>query len=120
LAKALRQVNKKVKGIALSNETLKEELKDTDILVNATSVGMYPDINKSPVPKSLLHPNLWVMDIIYAPLETKLAKDAKARGANLISGVEMLIYQGAASFEIWTQHPAPVTMMKRSVLSRIS
>lgn len=120
LAKTLRQVNKNVKDNDLSNETLEEELKDTDILVNATSVGMHPNINTSPVPKSLLHPNLWVMDIIYAPLETQLAKDAKARGANLISGVEMLIYQGAASFEIWTKHPAPVTVMKRSVLDRIS
>ena len=120
LAKALRRVNKNVKDNKLSNEILEEELKDTDILVNATSVGMHPNINKSPVPKSLLHPNLWVMDIIYAPLETKLVKDAKARGANLISGVEMLIYQGAASFEIWTKHQAPVNVMKRSVLDRIS
>ena len=42
------------------------------------------------------------MDIVYNPIETKLAKDAKAAGAKVVSGVEMLIYQGAASFEIWT------------------
>ena len=120
LAKTLCQVNKNVKGNTLSTDTLEEELKDTDILINATSVGMHPNINKSPVPKSLLHPNLWVMDLIYTPIKTKLAKDAEARGANLISGVEMLIYQGAVSFEIWTQHPAPVDVMKRNVLDRLS
>ena len=46
--------------------------------------------------------NLAVMDIVYNPVETKLAKIAKAAGAKVVSGVEMLIYQGAASFEIWT------------------
>ena len=50
----------------------------------------------------MLRPNLTVMDIVYNPIETKLAKDAKAAGAKVVSGVEMLIYQGAASFEIWT------------------
>jgi len=61
-----------------------------------------------------------VMDIIYNPLETKLAKDAKSVGAKVISGIEMLIYQGAASFEIWTNHPAPVKVMKEAVLNKLS
>jgi shikimate dehydrogenase len=60
------------------------------------------------------------MDIIYNPLETKLAKDAKSVGAKVISGIEMLIYQGATSFEIWTNHPAPVKVMKEAVLNKLS
>jgi len=60
------------------------------------------------------------MDIVYNPIETKLAKDAKSMGAKVISGVEMLIYQGAASFEIWTNHPAPIKVMKQAVLSKLS
>ncbi len=60
------------------------------------------------------------MDIVYNPLETKLAKDAKSMGAKVVSGVEMLVYQGAASFEIWTNRSAPVKVMKEAVLSKLS
>ena len=59
------------------------------------------------------------MDIVYNPLETKLAKDAKVAGAKVVSGVEMLIYQGAASFEIWTACNAPVEVMRRAVLNHL-
>ncbi len=57
---------------------------------------------------------------IYDPQETKLARDAKAAGAQVISGVEMLIHQGAASFEIWTGQPAPVDAMRKAVLEELS
>ncbi len=121
LAEVLRkEFNKKINGDALSTEIMKEELRDADILVNATSVGMHPDIDQSLVPPSSLRTDLCVMDIIYTPLETKLAKDAKAVGAKVVSGIEMLVYQGAASFEIWTNHPAPVKVMKQAVLNKLS
>jgi shikimate dehydrogenase len=120
LAEALcRKFGKKVRGGAFSSEFLKEEIKDADILVNATSVGMHPDVNRSPVPRTLLRPSLCVMDIIYCPLETKLVMDAKAEGAKIVSGLEMLIYQGAASFEIWTNQSAPVEVMKKAVLNKL-
>jgi shikimate dehydrogenase len=121
LAEALRKnFGKKVRGGAFSSEFLKEEIKDADILVNATSVGMHPDVNKSPVPRTQLRPSLCVMDIIYSPLETKLVMDAKAEGAKIVSGLEMLIYQGVASFEIWTNHPAPVEVMKKAALNKLN
>jgi shikimate dehydrogenase len=60
------------------------------------------------------------MDIVYNPVETKLAKDAKAAGAKVISGVEMLIHQGAASFEIWTGCSAPVGIMRKAALDKLS
>jgi len=121
LAESLRkEFNKKINGNALSTEIIEEELKDADILVNATSVGMHPNIDQSLVPPNLLRPNLCVMDIVYNPIETKLAKDAKAVGAKVVSGIEMLVYQGAASFEIWINHSAPVTVMKQAVLNKLS
>jgi shikimate dehydrogenase len=115
-----KKFSKKVKCRILSAEVLKEEMETTDILVNATSVSMYPNINQSPVPSDLLHSNLCVMDIIYNPLETKLVKDAKAVGAKVVSGLEMLLYQGAIAFEIWTNCPAPVDVMKKAVLSKLA
>jgi shikimate dehydrogenase len=115
-----KKFGKKVKGGALSAEVLKEEMKTTDILVNATPVGMNPDVNTSPVPSDLLRRDLCVMDILYNPLETKLVEDAKAVGAKVVLGLEMLLYQGAVSFEIWTNCPAPVDIMKKAALSKLA
>jgi shikimate dehydrogenase len=110
----------KVKGRTLSTEVLKEELETADILVNATSVGMNPEVNVSPVPSDLLKSDLCVMDIVYNPLETKLLADAKAAGAKVVSGLEMLLYQGAVAFEIWTNCLAPVDAMKKAALSKLA
>jgi len=115
-----KNLDKKISGDSLSYELLKTELEDTHILVNATSVGMHPDVDQSLVDPNWLRPGLDVMDIIYSPLETKLAKDAKSMGANVVGGIDMLVYQGAASFEIWTERPAPVKVMKKAVLAQLS
>jgi shikimate dehydrogenase len=121
LAKLLSKVHKKqVTGGALSPSLIKQHLQDSDILINATSVGMKPNANQSPVPPELLRANLAVMDIVYNPVETKLARDAKAAGAKVISGVEMLIFQGAASFEIWTGRKAPVEVMRKAALNHLA
>jgi shikimate dehydrogenase len=110
----------KVKGKVLSADVLKEELETTNVLVNATSVGMSPDADASPVPVDLLHSGLCVMDIVYNPLEPKLLKDAKAVGTKVVSGLEMLLYQGAVAFEIWTNCPAPVEVMKKAALAKLA
>jgi shikimate dehydrogenase len=120
LAELLKQkFSKKIAGDALSPKSVKENLADSDVLINATSVGMKPDANQTPVELEWLKPDLVVMDIIYNPLETKLAKDAKLAGAKVVSGVEMLIYQGAASFEIWTACKAPVEVMRKAALNHL-
>ncbi len=110
-------LKRKVVGDVLSPATIKDNLADCDVLINATSVGMKPNAGQTPVPPQLLKPDLAVMDIVYNPIETKLAKNAKAAGAKVVSGVEMLIYQGAASFEIWTGCKAPVEVMRKAALN---
>ena len=112
--------NRNVVGGALSPETIKMNLRDSDVLVNATSAGMKPNLSQSLVAPEWLKSDLVVMDIVYNPIETKLAKDAKAAGAKVVSGVEMLIYQGAASFEIWTGHAAPIEVMRKAALNKLS
>jgi shikimate dehydrogenase len=106
-------------GNSLSLNHIEKELRNADILINATSIGMHPNVNQSPVRHELLRPDLCVMDIIYNPLETKLAKEAKVTGAKVVSGIEMLVYQGAASFEIWTSHPGPVKIMRKAALNKL-
>jgi shikimate dehydrogenase len=121
LAEALARIfNKKVVGGALSPDAIAKNLQDSDVLINATSVGMHPEANQSIVAPQWLRSDLTVMDIVYNPVETKLARDAKAAGAKVISGVEMLIYQGATSVEIWTGRSAPIEVMRKAALNKLS
>jgi len=108
-----------VRAGLLSENVLEDVLKDTDILINATSVGMKPNINETPVKRELLHGNLTVFDIVYEPLETRLLKEAKSVGARTVDGLWMLVYQGALSFEIWTGAKAPVEVMREAALKRL-
>jgi shikimate dehydrogenase len=120
LARLLEKtVNKKIITGLLSPKEIQDNLQDSDILINATSIGMKPKLDESIVTPKLLRPNLAVMDIVYNPIETKLAKDAKVAGAKVVSGVEMLIYQGAASFELWTGKSAPVEVMREAALNHL-
>jgi len=114
-----RKFNKDVVGDSLLPSTLKDWIKDVDVLINATSVGMHPHQDKTPVDKSLLRPELAVMDIVYNPVETRLLKDAKSVGAQVIYGTEMLVFQGAVSFEIWFNRPAPVNVMREAIIEKL-
>jgi shikimate dehydrogenase len=112
-------LHKKITTHTLSSNAIRESLQGADIIINATSVGMHPHVAESLIEPEWLKPDMTVMDIVYNPMETKLAKDAKAAGARVISGLEMLIYQGAASFEIWNGQPAPVKVMRQAALNQL-
>jgi shikimate dehydrogenase len=84
------------------------------VLVNATPVGMVPDIDGIPIDPDLLGRFEVVMDIVYQPLTTRLLKEAAARGAATIDGLQMLIHQGAAQFELFTGQAAPAEVMAKA------
>lgn len=98
---------------------LRAALKEADILVNATSVGMSPDAEKTPVPAALLKKGLVVFDVVYNPLKTRLLKEAEAAGCRTISGIDMLAWQGASAFEKWTGQAAPVALMRREAVKML-
>ncbi len=104
-----------VRGDKLSEATLRSELADADILVNSTSVGMYPNVDATPVEKKFLRREMAVFDIVYNPLETRLLRDAGAVGARVVGGVKMLVHQGALAFELWTGEKPPVEEMCAAV-----
>lgn len=87
-----------------------------DLLVNCTSVGMAgtPEENESPAPAEIIRSGMLVYDLIYNPRETPLLREARARGARVLDGLPMLVYQGAAAFELWTGRRAPVDVMFRA------
>jgi shikimate dehydrogenase len=80
--------------------TIDEALEGVAGLVNGTPVGMLS--SESPVPERLLHSGLWVADAVYSPLWTPLLLAAKAKGARVMTGRELAIYQAADAFEIFT------------------
>jgi len=81
-------------------------------MIHCTPVGMSPKTDATSVPAALLHAGLSVMDIVYNPLETRLLKDAKRAGCKTIPGLEMFLNQAVAQFELWTNQPAPVDVMR--------
>lgn len=105
--------SKKVCGVGL--DELSANVKDADILINSTSVGMYPNVDDSLLTQEMIHSGLVVFDVVYNPIETKLLKEAKKAGAKTIDGVMMLVHQGAESFRIWTGDKPPVDEMEKAV-----
>ncbi len=86
-----------------------------EILVNTTSVGMVPNIDETVIPPELLGNFEVVMDIVYAPLQTRLLREASQKGCIVIDGLAMLLYQGAAQFEIWTGQRPPLNVMREAL-----
>jgi shikimate dehydrogenase len=113
----LRKLDVRVESVGV--DKIKEIIKNVDVLVNATPVGMHPKIDKSPVPSELLHPAMTVVDIIYNPTETKLLRQAKSRGCRAINGVGMLVHQGVEALRIWLGVEPPVGTMREAVLSNL-
>ncbi|MFC1953061.1 shikimate dehydrogenase [Chloroflexota bacterium] len=100
----------------LTRETLGRVIEKTAILVNATSVGMSPDIKKTPVSADLLRSDLIVYDIIYNPIKTRLLIEAEAAGAEILGGIDMLVWQGVLAFEKWTGLRPPIKLMKEKAI----
>ncbi len=95
-------------------------MKNADLLVNATSLGMTPNVEGTPVPASLLKKGLIVFDVVYSPIETRLLREASACGCRTVSGLEMLVRQGALAFELWTGKDAPLDVMRQAALSSLN
>lgn len=97
-------------------EALKQDLKDAYLLIQATDVGMAPHVKECLIPdESYLPTSLKVADIIYNPQETKLLSFAKKQGLPYMNGENMIVYQGAVSFEFWTGQKMPIKAVKESI-----
>lgn len=87
-------------------------LKESDIIINATSIGMYPNIDASPLEDDFpFEPNQIIYDVIYNPAETKLMSLARRKGCVAVNGSGMLFYQGVKAFEIWMETTVPPTIL---------
>ena len=103
----------RVTAVTFDDRKLQNILASCDLLVNCTSVGMKYSITEgqSPLNANLISNKIFVYDVVYNPQETCLLQDARKVGAKTLGGLPMLVYQGAAAFELWTGEKAPIDVM---------
>jgi len=114
------KLNKGLKVVHLKN--LRAELKDSDIIINATSVGMFPNVDKCAINEGDIPEGKVVMDIVYNPIETKFLEFAKKRNCKVIDGVDMLVEQGAEALKIWLNLEADENLtgiMRKAVIEKL-
>lgn len=104
----------------MTDQVLATAMGAADVIIHCTPIGMHPKEGASLVPPSLFRPGQVVFDIVYTPLETKLLVDARARGLQTISGVEMFVNQAVLQFERFTGADAPIEVMRRVVMEHLT
>jgi shikimate dehydrogenase len=105
----------RIEAVPWEEARLKFQLQHTDLVINATSLGMKLS-DPSPLPASILTPNLMIYDTIYTAARTPLLRAADEAGARNANGLSMLLYQGALSFEIWFNRDAPLDAMRNALV----
>ncbi len=106
----------KAETASLNEKNVSRTIDDVDLIVNATCIGMYPNVGESPISRNLLRDEHIVYDVVYRPIKTKLIEYAETVGATVIHGYEMLVSQAAGSFSLWTGKEAHKGIMRRTVL----
>ncbi len=97
--------------VSMTTAAIKPVLSRTDVLINTTSIGMHPEEDRMPIDAGLIPEGIVVSDIVYNPLKTKLLKVAAEKDCTIVTGLGMLVYQGAEAFRMWTGTEPPVAEM---------
>jgi shikimate dehydrogenase len=116
IAAEVRALDVEASASALEPSTLREALAQSELLVNATSIGMHPREDESPVPAGVLPSSLAVYDIVYNPLETQLLKAARNCGARAVDGLGMLIYTNVYAARVCAGSTLSAAVMRREAL----
>jgi len=103
-------------GFRPSEELVKVDAK---LLINCTSIGMYPNVEATPVPAELLNKTMAVFDTVYNPAQTLLLKDAKKKKAKTIDGVSMFVNQAMAQFKLFTREDGDAALMRKVVIENL-
>lgn len=106
---------------AASFEALREISRDATLIINATPVGMWPEVDSTPWPAGVPFPKgATVYDTVYRPIQTRLMRDAEAAGLRAVGGLGMLVYQGAAALEVWTERKPPIDVMRMLCMHKLT
>lgn len=104
-----------IRGTLFGYPGVREILANTDLVVNATPIGLNMDDSKLLVDVDVLPSTALVMDMVFNPPLTPLLRTARAHGCQVLNGLSMLLYQGALAFELWTGRPAPIEVMQKAL-----
>jgi len=104
----------RLEAIAGEESAIRMQLADTDLIVNATPLGMNSS-DPAPIPARLLAPHHMVFDCVYGPSKTALLRAAEQAGARSANGISMLLHQGALSFSIWFNREPPIEAMRKTL-----
>jgi shikimate dehydrogenase len=114
----LKKFEVEISHTSASNPRLPHLAREFDVIINASSMGTNgrsaPRLDEESIVKGQ-----WVLDIVYKPIETKLLKTARSAGAQTVSGLDMLVSQGASSFELWTGKKAPISEMRHAIAQKL-
>jgi len=102
--------NRPLRAIPFSQATRLCEQSQGLVIINCTPVGMWPLVDAQPLPSNILHSGMTLLDTVYNPLETRWLRAGRERGAQVLGGLDMFIYQGLASAAVWFEKPALETM----------
>lgn len=103
------------------SEDLRGAMGEHDVVIQGTPVGMYPEtMDQTVIPAECLRSEQVVFDMVYRPMKTRLIREAEAAGCQVILGAEMLLHQATLQFEAWTEHPAPVDVMRKALHDALS
>jgi shikimate dehydrogenase len=113
LAELVRPSVPSAEAVPLNPDALAKAAAESQLIVNCTSLGMSggPGPRETPLKAAIIPADALVCDLVYNPRETPLLREARDAGARVLGGLAMLVYQGAASFELWTGREAPIDVM---------
>jgi len=114
-----KKLNLPVEGISLEDPILEKCISESSLLVSTVTAGMDTGF-QLPISTDWFHKELTICDIVYTPPETNLLKSAAAKGLRTVSGIGMLLHQGAISFELWTGIHPPLEVMRRALVRALS
>jgi len=121
IIKCLGSNNVQFNVIHCTDAALETAIKNSTLIVNATTVGMFPHVLDSPLPSQHWLSNKHIVfDLIYRPLTTRLQRDAQAAGAKTIDGLGMFIHQGAAAFQLWTEKELPLDQIRQVLETKLT
>jgi shikimate dehydrogenase len=104
-----------------TDTVLETAIKDCTLLVNATTVGMFPHVSDCPLPNQHWLSNKHIVfDLVYRPLRTRLLSEAQAVNARIIDGLEMFLRQGSAAFQLWTERDMPLDQVRKVLETKLT
>ena len=123
--KLVDDINKNFAPVAelvdLNDEAmLKDKIRESDVIMNNTGLGMFTKIEETPISKELLHSGQLCFDATYNPAKTRFLSEAEEMGCSIMNGLGMSLYQGAEQIELWSGKDAPIEAMRQELMNILS